>query len=119
MERRDRGLPEDVGNAGVAITRNPGVCLVWNTATFNTFRPPVGADFGVLFELGDPVSWSWWSCSRPATRAEVDESMASGLPLLEAECDKDPRPDAARRALARQYRAAERYLPATLAPVPA
>lgn len=112
MVRRERGLPENVGNAGVAILRNPGTCLVWVTGQFRTFRPPVGGEHGVLFKLGDPHTWSWWSCGRQATRAEVLESIESGLPLLDVQCDLDDDPAASRRELARQHRAALRYLPA-------
>jgi hypothetical protein len=112
MVRRERGLPENVGNAGVAIMRNPGACLVWVTREWKTFRPPAGAEYGVLFELGEPSAWSWWACGRPATRAEVEESINTGLPLLDEQCDMDADPAASRGALARQHRAALRYLPA-------
>lgn len=114
MVRRDRGLPEDSGNAGVAIMRNPGVALVWDTRTWRTFRPPVGAEFGVLFEFGDPAYVSWWACGRPATRDEVLASFESGLPLLRAQCERElpSRRAAAHRALDRQYSRALRTVPA-------
>lgn len=54
MVRRERGLPENIGNAGISIPRNPGACLVWITRTWATFRPGVGDGYGVLFRLGDP-----------------------------------------------------------------
>jgi hypothetical protein len=112
MVRRTRGLPDDTGNAGVAILRNPGVCLVWATATWRTFVPPVGDGYGVLFQLGDPTSTSWWTRGRPATRAEVEASIESGLPLLDAQCDEERDPARARLVLAAQHKQALRYLPA-------
>jgi hypothetical protein len=115
MVRRHSGLPEDIGNVGIAIPRNPGACLVWDARTFQTFRPPVGGEFGVLFSFGDPTHWSWWACGRPATRAEVLASFESGLPLLEEQCDLDRDPAGARRALARQYERALTMLPKEVA----
>lgn len=112
MVRRHGGLPEGVGNAGIAIMRNPGVSLVWDTPTWETFRPPVGAEFGVLFEFGDPAYVSWWACGRYATRDEVLASFESGLPLLEEQCDLDKDPAAARRALVRLRNRALRLIPA-------
>jgi hypothetical protein len=112
MVRRERGLPAGVGNSGVAILRNPGVCLVWVCESWNTYRPPVGGQFGVLFRFGPPKLTSWWANGRPASRAEVLESIDSGVPLLEAECDRDDDPALARRELARLHQRALRYLPA-------
>lgn len=112
MTRRHRGLPPDVGNAGIAIKRNPGACLVWVVRSWSTFRPPVGGGYGVLFRLGEPIATSWWACGRPATRAEVLASIDSGLPLLDEQCDHDPDPAHSRQVLAAAYTQALRYLPA-------
>jgi hypothetical protein len=111
MVRRDRGLPENVGSAGVSITRNPGVCLIWVTGEWSTFRTPHGGQ-GVLFQLGEPAAVSWWAHGRPAIRAEILDSIESGLPLLDAQCDLDADPVESRRVLARCYERALRYLPA-------
>ncbi len=85
MVRRDRGLPDDITHAGIPIMRNPGVSLIWLTAQWSSYEPPIGQ--GRLFELGEPMSTSWWKQGREATRAEVLESIASGLPLLQEMCE--------------------------------
>lgn len=112
MVRRERGLPDTVGNAGIAIQRNPGACLIWVAKDFKIYEPSVGGGYGVLLKLGDPLATSWWAHGRPATRDEVVESMRTGLPLLEAECDHDEDPEWSRKVLQRQYEQALRYLPA-------
>ena len=37
---------------------------------------------GILINIGPPSAWEWWSCGRAAKRAEVEESVATGLPIL-------------------------------------
>lgn len=82
-KRRGAGLPEDARDgAGLPIKRNPGVVCLWVTRAFRPYRTDQG-NTGMLFELGEPVATEWWREGRPATRAEVEESVASGLPLLE------------------------------------
>jgi hypothetical protein len=78
MQRRDRGKPEHVNPAGVMITRNPGVALVWVTRNHSVFKAPGG----VLFDVGDPIDTQWFAHGRPATRDEVQASIDSGLPAL-------------------------------------
>lgn len=63
--------------AGIMIERNPGVSAIWVTKTFTLERHN-----GVLFRLGPPEKISFWASGRAATRAEVDESVRTGLPLL-------------------------------------
>jgi hypothetical protein len=62
--------------AGVALMRNPGVALVWITRS-GSYTPNIR-----LFHLGDPIKTRWFAHSREATRAEVLESIESGLPVL-------------------------------------
>ena len=103
MRRRETGLPEDYADpAGVMISRNPGVALVWATRKVRPFR--VGD--GVLFNIGEPEWVAWFAEGRAASRAEVLASIESGFPILEAACDKDPDPEASRAELARRYEAA-------------
>jgi hypothetical protein len=64
---------------GIMIQHNPGATLIWTTKTFQPVRDPTG---GVLFELGEPTSVSWWAEGRTATRAEIDAAIAKGLPYL-------------------------------------
>ena len=88
LVNRDRKRREDeeinsdalVKNApGFAITRNPGVCLLWTTRTYGMFSDGRG---GVLFKLGEPESIECFAAGRIATLAELDASIESGLPIL-------------------------------------
>lgn len=81
--RREKGLPETSTVAEAAILRNPGVSCIWTTRKFRTF-PALRQDGGqtALFEIGDADSTEWFAEGRQATRAEVDESVVSGLPIL-------------------------------------
>jgi hypothetical protein len=78
-KRREAGLPEHRTIAGEGIRRNPGAVCIWTTLKFKAWKPASG---GVLFELGDALHTEWYAQGRPATRAEVDESISTGLPLL-------------------------------------
>jgi hypothetical protein len=89
MRRNEKDLPEERNVAGVMIPRNPGVVALWITRS----SKPFNVSNGVLFDLGEPERILWYCEGRTATRAEVEASVASGLPLLEAEADKDG-PDA-------------------------
>lgn len=81
--RRESGLNIDGVNlkegAGVMLKRNPGVTLLWTTLSFRIMNDGRG---GALFRLGDPEFLQWWAEGRTATRAEILESINSGLPLL-------------------------------------
>lgn len=67
-------------SAGTALARNPGVTALWTTQTYHLFdagnRKP-------LIALGPPVHVAWWREGRHATRREVQESIAGGLPALQ------------------------------------
>jgi hypothetical protein len=80
MGRRDKHQPEGVVDpAGTMLRRNPGVALVWSSRTWRTKPDGMG---GVLFDLAEPTSALWFAEGRPATHAEVDASIQSGMPLL-------------------------------------
>ncbi len=86
MRRNDKDLPtENAKPAGIMLTRNPGVVALWVTRSYKLMR----VANGVLFRIGDPVRVFWYAEGRTATRAEVMASISSGLPLLEAEAQKD------------------------------
>lgn len=87
--RNERGLPENRHVSGKSIERNPGVVLLWSTREVKPFK----VSNGVLFKLGDPTSYSFWHKGRRATRAEVEESVRTGLHFLEEAAKKDG-PDA-------------------------
>lgn len=79
-KRREAGMPDQSLSqpAGIHLERNPGVALIWTTRSFKPFSAPGG----VLFDLGPAESMEWYAEGRAATRAEVDASIASGLPSL-------------------------------------
>ena len=81
MKRNEKDLPAGRDAAGFGLKRNPGLACLWVTRDFKMFRPNKGND-GVLFSLGPPEAAEWWAEGRPATRAEVDESINTGLPSL-------------------------------------
>lgn len=93
-EINDRKLVAD--SAGFSITRNPGVALVWTTTSYEVFKADrVGAVMKHLITMGDPVHVRWFAEGRPATRHEVERSIAGGLPFLRASADTER--DAIRR----------------------
>jgi hypothetical protein len=88
--RRDSHMPENVGTAaGIGISRNPGVALVWVTRHFAV----VEDGNGYLFQIGEPTRTFWLARGRDATREEVMASIDSGLPILQ-EMARDEGPDA-------------------------
>ncbi len=111
MKRVDHGkLPIEVTRAaGEGILRNPGVTLVWVSTKFSTFSDGRG---GWLVDIGEPHNVEWYAHGRTATRAEIMESITSGLPLLEEMVAKDPRPAAARVEFDRRVGVAMELVPA-------
>lgn len=84
--RRDAKLPEGVlPPPGEMIPRNPGVTCLWTTPTYKLKQ--VGR--GVLFEIGEPERLAFFAKARPATRQEVDESIRTGLPILERSAEQE------------------------------
>lgn len=111
MVRRENNLPEDFSlPAGVMIRRNPGVAAIWTTLKFSLEFDP--ASQGLLFRLGDPSSVLWFCEGREATRAEVEESIESGLPIL-MEMAQSEGPESIVRLL-KQKIAAMKYFPSIL-----
>lgn len=81
-KRRTTGLPECATEAaGLGLKRNPGAVGVWVTRSYRVFRPQAGRP-GILFRIGDPTEVSWFAQGRRATLAELEESVATGLPSL-------------------------------------
>ena len=84
VRREDETVNNDAfreSAAGCAITRNPGVVMLWITRQFEVFRDSKNRP---LIQMGEPERVEWFACGRPATRAEVMASIESGLPNLEA-----------------------------------
>lgn len=94
--RREAGLPEELKHngapmvendhviGGIAITRNPGVTMLWTTLDYKVER--VGN--GHLIRMGEPTQVEWYAEGRLATREEVDESIRTGLPFLQQLADE-------------------------------
>jgi len=85
MDRRQHEALVATGSTstigGVGLTRNPGVTLVWTTKSFEVWTPKPGER---LIHIGEPTEILWFAEGRTATRAEVEASVAGGLPSLMA-----------------------------------
>jgi hypothetical protein len=68
-------------SAGFAISRNPGVSMLWTTRTFDVFRPDKTG--GYLITMGTPEQIEWYAEGHIATRTEVEASIESGIHNLE------------------------------------
>jgi hypothetical protein len=89
--------------AGILIERNPGVSMIWTTKTFTPFPDGKGK---ALFEIGEPQSITYWREGRTATRAEIEESIETGLPRLMEICEmEEPKNRAAAYAELKAYTA--------------
>ncbi len=91
-------------SAGFALTRNPGVTMLWVTRTYEIF----GTETGPLIQMGEPERVEWYACGRPATREQVMQSINSGLPNREAIARLEP---GGLRALAEAYQRFEPLIP--------
>jgi hypothetical protein len=113
MTRRENDLPEGAANpGGEMICRNPGVSLIWHTKDYKVVKDERG---GFVLRMGESFEVEWWKEGRRAKRAEILESIESGLPLLSASIDEDP--SASRRVdsrllLQKQYMVAMKLVPA-------
>jgi hypothetical protein len=107
MVRREEGIPTDATVAGEAIMRNPGVAMLWVTRGFEKFCDDKGL---WLLTMGEPERVEWYREGRPATRAEVQASIDSGLPNLMV-IAKTEGPFAV-QALGKAVESVQRWLPA-------
>lgn len=89
MTRREMDHPEINPGAGIPIQRNPGVSLVWVTRDYEVFSDGLGKG-GYLIRIGEPETISFWAEGKPATRAQIDESVDTGIPLLMEACRQEP-----------------------------
>lgn len=96
-KRRDSNLPDEVIEpAGHGLKRNPGAVCIWTTTTYKTRR--INGQY--LFTIGDAVHTEWYAEGRPATRAEVDASIQSGLHLLREPAEEEDAADPGAGAVA-------------------
>jgi len=79
MKRNPHLIEGKVPAPGVMIERNPGVSLIWVTRHAWAFKDHNGQ---TLFQLGDPENLKFYAEGRGASRAEVMESIRTGLPRL-------------------------------------
>jgi hypothetical protein len=114
MIRRKDGLPEDRHAPGIMVERNPGVTLLYYTRRHTLISAPEsaaqGSHAGVLFQLGRPFKTDWYARGRPATRAQVLESLESGITLLRTIAQDNDGPEGL-ILLERQTEEAMRLLP--------
>ena len=90
VRREDEGINNanlSENSAGFAITRNPGVTMLWSTRSFEVFRPEITG--GYLITMGAPEQVEWFREGRTATRAEVVASIDSGIHNLELLASKE------------------------------
>lgn len=65
---------------GFAITRNPGVTMLWITREYELFPDGMGK---YLITMGRPHEVEWYCRGRAATRIEVEQSIENGIVALE------------------------------------
>jgi hypothetical protein len=100
--RREANLPGEAQDpAGVMLTRNPGVTVLWTTKRYSVYSAPNG--LGKLIHIGDPEQVDYYREGRRALPEEVIASIESGLPLLQDQCRLDRYPQLAAKQLQRQY----------------
>jgi hypothetical protein len=73
--------------AGMAITRNPGVTLLWFTREYEVFNAGGGKP---LIQMGRPSGVEFYCEGRRATLDEIDDSIAGGIGALEAVARTEP-----------------------------
>jgi hypothetical protein len=108
--RNERNLPEERREAaGLALDRNPGVSVIWESLVKSKpFSPQHGVQ-GTLFDLGAPYRVTWWREGQSATRFEAMQSLLDGLPALRAAAVDDG--EEAVAALGEAVLRAMQYLP--------
>jgi hypothetical protein len=112
MVRRDGNFPGGFDHfakpAGDMILRNLGVMALWCTRTYDIIKMPEGP----LIYMGDPEWVTFWREGRLATRAEIEESIVTGLPEIEKGIARAPHPESERKRIYGNRDALERWLPA-------
>lgn len=86
VHRREGHKPEGlVEPAGIGVTRNPGVALLWtNRRPLHFVGVPKGlaGATNFLFDVGAPERIAWYAEGREATPEEIWASFNGGLELL-------------------------------------
>jgi hypothetical protein len=104
--REDDFTHANSGNvAGIGLLRNPGVVLLWVTKNYDLFDDGRG---GKLLLMGEPERTEWYCKGRQATRAEIEHSIETGVPALEAVARMQPGAVPALQAAVARF---QKYLP--------
>jgi hypothetical protein len=107
-KRREGNMPEEAAEpAGNAIMRNPGVTCLWFCRGYSLFNDGRG---GMLIRLPNPSQVRWYAEGRKARRAEIVESIETGLQFLK-ELAEQQGPEALKE-LERVKRVGMRFVPA-------
>lgn len=111
-ERREANLPTESEMHPAGLRRNPGVALVWLTSSYRIRREAMDPKnpAAYLVEMGPAYRVLFFAEGRPATRAEVLESIETGLPLLRRDAEQEG--EAALTHLEKLTAEAMRLLPA-------
>ena len=115
MVRREDAVCNAEGHGDAAITRNPGCAAVVTSKTYRPFRAANASASGWLIDMGEFERVEWFAEGRPATRAEVERSIETGLPLLVESCNKETSEEriiAAHQALSKAHVASKAWWPA-------
>jgi len=107
MVRSPREMPTEAKvPPGVMIERNPGVTCIWTTRQYSLIE----ANGGMLFSMGPPDNVEWFSRGRHATWDEVNDAIASGMPILQKMAEEEGK-DAEAELLKRHSHVISHYLP--------
>jgi hypothetical protein len=85
--------------------------MLWTTREYEVFKTgkdAAGGNRGYLITMGEPEKVEWYGNGRRATRAEVDHSIETGLPTLEAIARQQPD---GQKYLDRYIERFQKYLP--------
>jgi hypothetical protein len=92
-QRREAAMPANtIQPAGISLRRNPGVALIYICSHYRTHKVQNrghGARDGILIALPKPQRVEWYAEGRAATRAEVLESIDTGLPILRGMAEEE------------------------------
>lgn len=116
MVRREDAVTALCDTGDASIMRNPGCAGVWVTAKgYHVEKTPGASGSGYIIRMGEPERIEWYAEGRRATRAEVEHSIATGMPLLLEACEREKTPrdrDEARQAVAQYRQLVDQWLPA-------